>query len=64
MNREVQPLINVPEAAELLRISVNTLRQWISQRKVPTIKLGKAVRFSPDDLRKLIEESRREAVNF
>jgi excisionase family DNA binding protein len=64
MSREVLPLINVPEAAKLLGISVNTLRQWISQRKVPTIKLGKVVRFLPDDLQKLIEENRREVISF
>jgi excisionase family DNA binding protein len=61
---EVQRLLNVPEAATLLCVSPNTLRQWISQRRVPVVKLGKAVRFAPDDLQKFIEEHKREVVTL
>ena len=43
-------LLTIPEAAKLLGVSVNTLRQWVCQRRLPTIKLGKAVRFSPGGL--------------
>jgi excisionase family DNA binding protein len=57
-------LLTVPEAAQVLGVSVNTLRQWVCQRRLPTIKLGKAVRFSPEDLRQFIEDNRREAVHF
>jgi excisionase family DNA binding protein len=57
-------LLTVPEAAKVLGVSVNTLRQWVCQRRLPTIKLGKAVRFSPEDLQQFIEHNRREAVHF
>jgi excisionase family DNA binding protein len=55
-------LLTIPEAAKLLGVSVNTLRQWVCQRRLPTIKRGKAVRFSPEDLQKFIEANRREAM--
>jgi excisionase family DNA binding protein len=57
-------LLTIPEAAKLLGMSVNTLRQWVCQRRLPTIKLGKAVRFSPEDLQKFIQANRREAIHF
>jgi excisionase family DNA binding protein len=62
--RDVQPLLNVEQTAKLLGISVNTLRQWISQRRLPVVKLGKAVRFASEDVEKFIAEHKREAVRF
>jgi excisionase family DNA binding protein len=61
---ELKRLLNVKEGAEVLNVSEHTLRQWIHQRRVPVVKLGKAVRFDPEDLQKFIEENRREAVTF
>jgi excisionase family DNA binding protein len=57
-------LLNIKEGALLLHISENTLRQWVHQRRVPSVKLGKAVRFDPEDLQKFIEANRRDVVTF
>jgi excisionase family DNA binding protein len=57
-------LLNVREGAKVLNVSEHTLRQWIHQRRLPVVKMGKAVRFDPEDLQKFIEANRREAVSF
>jgi excisionase family DNA binding protein len=56
--------LNVKEGAKVLNVSEHTLRQWIHQRRIPFVKLGKAVRFDPEDLWKFIEENRRKAAIF
>lgn len=43
-------LLTAEQAAEYLNISLWTLRQWCSQRRIPCIKLGRAVRFDPVSL--------------
>jgi excisionase family DNA binding protein len=63
-NKELKRLLNIKEGAALLNISENTLRQWVHQRRVPMVKLGKAVRFDPEDLQKFIEANRRDVVTF
>lgn len=49
-------LLNVAEAGEVLGVSPWTIRRWVSQGRVPFVKLGKAVRFDKEDLVKLIEQ--------
>lgn len=43
-------LYNVKEASEALGIKENTLRVWILNRKIPYTKVGKAVRFTEEQL--------------
>jgi excisionase family DNA binding protein len=42
--------LGTDEAAEYLGISRNTLYEWIIQRKVPYLKVGRLVKFRKDDL--------------
>ena len=44
------PLLSVEEAASYLKIAVWTLRHWVSERKIPFVKLGRLVRFRQGDL--------------
>ena len=48
-------LIGVPAAAQMLGVSQDTLYKWITQRYVPHIKLGRAVRFDPKKLQEWIK---------
>jgi len=48
-------LLTAKEAAEFLSVSENTIRQWIWQRRLPVIRLGRAVRLKRDDLSQLIK---------
>jgi excisionase family DNA binding protein len=65
-NQEFQPvsktydgpqraLVTVQEAARYLAVSVSTLYGWVWQRRVPFIKMGRALRFDPADLEAFVE---------
>jgi len=48
-------LIDKPKAAEILGISLFTINTWVSQKKIPFIKLGRRVLFDLDELAKFIK---------
>ena len=54
-------LVNVHEAAKYLAVSVSTLYGWAWQRKLPFVKVGRALRFDLADLEKFIRVNRIEA---
>jgi excisionase family DNA binding protein len=60
----VQPLLSVPEAAKILGVSVQTLRQWLSQRRIAMIKVGRLTKLTMKDILEFIERNRKEAVSF
>ncbi|MBI3329656.1 MAG: helix-turn-helix domain-containing protein [Nitrospinae bacterium] len=63
MNHEkIQVLLKAKEAAQLLNLSENTIRQWIWQRRLPVVRLGRAVRLRREDLEQLIARNHEEAV--
>jgi excisionase family DNA binding protein len=58
-------LMDTNEASEFLGISKNTLYEWIVQKKVPHVKVGRLVKFKKDDLEEWLrkrtqEEDKRE----
>lgn len=53
-------LLNIPEGAKLLRLSPNTLRAWIFQKRVPIVRLGRRVLFREADLEKMIQNGLQE----
>jgi len=52
-----ETLLTVLEAAQRLRVSEYTLRGWISQRRIPYVKIGRRTLFNPADLDNLIKDS-------
>ena len=60
LNREVR-LIGIDDAAKFLSISTSTLYGWVWQRRIPFIKIGRAVRFDLGDLERFIQANRRAA---
>jgi excisionase family DNA binding protein len=58
----MQALLKAKEAAQLLNLSENTIRQWIWQRRLPVVRIGRAVRLRRQDLEEIIERSREEAM--
>ena len=48
-------LLNAQEAAIYLGLAEHTVRQWASMRKIPFVKLGRALRFDKEVLDKFIE---------
>jgi len=60
-------LLNTTEASEFLGISKNTLYEWIIQRKIPHVKVGRLVKFRKEDLegwlkKRTQEEDKREFI--
>ena len=65
MSREkIQELLRAKEAAQLLNVSENTVRMWIWQKRLPVIRLGRAVRLRRQDLEEIIERNREEAITL
>jgi excisionase family DNA binding protein len=54
-------LLNVSEAARLLAVSPSTLYGWVWQRRIPFVKVGRAVRFDMADLERFVSQNRIEA---
>ncbi len=57
-------LMTVEEAARFLGLSVWTIRRWIFQRRIPYVKLGRAVRIDREDLDALVERARVEPGRY
>jgi excisionase family DNA binding protein len=51
-------LLTVKEAANFLAISTSTLYGWVYQRRIPFVKLGRALRFELPELQKYIQSNR------
>jgi excisionase family DNA binding protein len=56
-------LLTVNEAAEFLSVSVSTLYGWAWQRRIPFVKMGRALRFDRMDLEKFVNANRYSARN-
>lgn len=56
-------LLDVNEAAKLLSLKPATLYTWASDRRIPTVKLGGALRFRLSTLQKLIAKAERPALS-
>ncbi len=55
----LHPLLTYKEATEILAVKPQTLRQWVSTKRIPYVKIGSAVRFRPDQLEEFIRSSTR-----
>ncbi len=51
-------LLNIAEAARFLSVSPSTLYGWVWQRRIPFVKLGRAVRFDKADLEEYIDRNK------
>ena len=50
-------LFNIRQLSEYLGTPVGTLYQWVSQRKIPFVKLGRSTRFDMEKIREWIEQN-------
>ena len=49
-------LLDIKQLSGYLGISVNTLYSWVSQKRIPHIKMGRLVRFDLEIINKWLEE--------
>lgn len=54
----VPRLVTVNDAARYLAVSVSTLYGWVYQRRIPFVKVGRALRFEVADLDNFVERNR------
>ena len=50
----IEQLVTVPEAAEILRVEVVTIRKWMYEGRIPYFKLSRRVVFKEKDLEAFI----------
>ena len=55
-NVQSQHLLTIQQAAHYTGLSVNTLYKWVSQRKIPHIKIGRLVKFDLHSLEEWIQQ--------
>jgi len=57
----MEELLTLTETAKELRISPFTVRAWVFQRRIPSVKLGRRVLFRRVDLENLVARNLRGA---
>ena len=57
----VPRLVTVNDAARYLAVSISTLYGWVYQRRIPFVKVGRALRFEIGDLDSFIQRNRTQA---
>jgi excisionase family DNA binding protein len=57
-------LLDVEEAAVMLNLKPGTLYNWVYQRKVPFVKVGRAIKFDLKDMEALIKKQNRSIKIF
>jgi excisionase family DNA binding protein len=55
-------LLSLPQAAEELGTTVNTIRAWIYRRKIDFVKIGRSVRVSEETVQRIIDRGSRPAL--
>jgi excisionase family DNA binding protein len=55
-------LLKVPEAAETLALSQKTIWQWIGERRISVVRLGRAVRIPLSEIERLLEQGTTPAI--
>ena len=53
----MQNLLNTSEVAQLLNVKEWTIRHWVSEKKIPFVKVGRCVRFDEIKVLKFIEKN-------
>ena len=63
MTHTMERAWDVYQAADYLGCAPGTLRNWVSQRRIPFCKVGRLVRFLKADLDAWLDQQRVEVVN-
>ena len=59
--RSESGLITVQDAAKFLAVSTSTLYGWVYLRRIPFVKVGRALRFEVAELQKFVQANRFQA---
>jgi len=61
-NLQANQLLTAEQTAALLNLKPSTIRKWIFQRRIPVVKIGKAVRIRPEDIHVMLEKGYRPGI--
>ena len=56
---KMEKLLSLSETAEILGVKPPTLYNWISEQKITVVKVGRLVKFDPEDIRQFIEKNKK-----
>ncbi len=59
----VKRFLGIKELSEYLDIKEKTAYSWVNQRKIPYVKVGRLVRFDPEEIGRWIKENSIEVYN-
>lgn len=62
LHAAAEPLLSVDETAALLRLSPRHLRRLIARGELPVVRIGRAVRVQPVDLRAFIQSGQQKTA--
>lgn len=51
----MEKLMNIREFASALGISPRTVQQWVWLRRVPFVRVGRAIRFKPETVTEILD---------
>ncbi len=54
----LEHLLNISQASEILGVAPVTIRLWISQKKIPYYKVGKSIKFKPSEIEAWVNATR------
>jgi excisionase family DNA binding protein len=54
-------LLTVKEAASFLNVSINTVRMWIWQKRIDTVRLGRSVRIPKKSIEDILTRNYQKA---
>ena len=57
MTSDDKHLIDINELSRRLNIAKGTLYNWVYLRRIPFVKLGRALRFDPNEIERIIRLS-------
>lgn len=57
-SRAKQPLLAIEELSALWKVPKATIYNWVSQGRLPHLKLGRCLRFDPEEIRRFEERCR------
>jgi excisionase family DNA binding protein len=50
-------LLTIDEVAKKLRNKPGTIRQWVSEKRIPYVKLGRSLRFRLAEIERFVEKN-------
>ena len=60
----MERLFTVKELSDIINVRESTIYAWVSQERIPHIKLGKKVLFDPSEIEKWVKEHRRSPAKY